>query len=531
MGMNSMEYGATTPDAAGQAPTGGTPRQLAGNRARGFQRLTSMLLGGTAFAAVMVERGLSLWYFAALLVVVIGLPALSYALRQSMRNASRVTVFDVLGGHLFAGLGTSALLAFNALPSLLTFAFLGAAGMTLGGLPILIAGTLIHGIGVLIGIALVGFHWAPDPSLFVLVGCVPFMVLQPMIDARLTGNAVRTARRRQSLLERQSRLDGLSGLYNRTFWESLVRRTYDTCRQGRQASATLIMADLDFFKHINDVHGHEAGDQVIRGFATLLHEQLRNTDICGRYGGEEFGILMPMTSAADACVVIERLRSALRDRPLLPHGRVTASFGLAEWNAEISDHETWMRLADQMLYRAKHLGRDRLAVLGEISQVSDEIAADRQRPIVPRDTQPAGPPALRNPLALHAVLAGLDFLEQPFALFDPSDRLAYGNPTFVELYQVPAGSPTFSDIIRHCHRLGVGPRIVTDDIEEWLRKAQSKRLSQARRAFAVDLIDGRWFWVSEVSYDNGWLLMSMTDVTPAYAAAAPLELALTPATG
>jgi diguanylate cyclase (GGDEF)-like protein len=103
----------------------------------------------------------------------------------------------------------------------------------------------------------------------------------------------------------------------------------------------------------------------LRGFAELLRTHLREIDIAGRYGGEEFGILLPLASADQARAALERLRGLMHTQALLPQAKVTASFGIAEWSPEMADPDAWMRQADQMLYRAKHLGRDRICAAGD----------------------------------------------------------------------------------------------------------------------------------------------------------------------
>ena len=151
-----------------------------------------------------------------------------------------------------------------------------------------------------------------------------------------------------------------------------------------------------------------------------------------------------------------------------------------------------MRLADQMLYRAKDRGRDCVVVAGEASH-SPPLPTEHQRR---RKELPA---AMR-------VLRALNLGDIGAALFDSSDRLVWANEVFIALFAVQQRPCTFRDIMRHCHRHQVGPLIETEDIDTWLQAADAKRRSQLRRSFTIDLLDGRYFRVDEISLDDGWLV-------------------------
>ncbi len=171
--------------------------------------------------------------------------------------------------------------------------------------------------------------------------------------------------RKQQELEILAQRDPLTGLYNRRQFTVLAE--LELARAERiPGGLALLMVDLDFFKHINDQHGHPAGDEVLRQVATLLSAGVRSTDLVARLGGEEFIVLLPHTSLENALAVAEKLRKTLRERPLLVQGvqlPVTASFGLT-WLAENQKGllPSLYAAADQALYSAKHGGRDRTEV-------------------------------------------------------------------------------------------------------------------------------------------------------------------------
>ena len=158
--------------------------------------------------------------------------------------------------------------------------------------------------------------------------------------------------------------DALTGLANRRqFDAALAVEAARSRRYGRPVS--LVLADLDHFKRINDSLGHAAGDLAIRQFAGLLARAGRAADVVARYGGEEFALLLPETAAAEAALLAERLRAAAESavHPALS-GPVTASFGVAELGAEEGPAEL-VAAADQALYEAKRQGRNRVVLSGK----------------------------------------------------------------------------------------------------------------------------------------------------------------------
>ncbi len=166
-------------------------------------------------------------------------------------------------------------------------------------------------------------------------------------------------------VSRRARTDGLTGLSNRRhFDEQLVRVVAETDRFG--GTCSLILVDLDHFKAVNDEHGHEAGDSVLKHVAQILSDGVRTVDVCARYGGEEIGILLPQTSQQGAVELAERLRMTLEARPAPAGGEripVTASFGVATYPAPVPYGDWLLLAADKALYEAKNAGRNCVKVI------------------------------------------------------------------------------------------------------------------------------------------------------------------------
>lgn len=166
------------------------------------------------------------------------------------------------------------------------------------------------------------------------------------------------------IVERQALVDGLTGLANRRQCEDAL--TTEIAQADRLGTPlTLVLADLDNFKSVNDAHGHAVGDDVLREFAAVLRSTLRDSDLAGRWGGEEFLLLLPGADADGGAQLAERVRSALSERSFLGRDgdvvNVTCSFGVAQHRVSGTEREVFAA-ADQALYRAKRDGKNRVEV-------------------------------------------------------------------------------------------------------------------------------------------------------------------------
>jgi diguanylate cyclase (GGDEF)-like protein len=162
--------------------------------------------------------------------------------------------------------------------------------------------------------------------------------------------------------------DGLTGLFNQTYMKSrLQEEIYRSERYKYPLS--LILIDLDDFKRINDKHGHATGDRVLKTFSDLLQEKVRASDISGRFGGEEFLILLPQTSCLDAASAAERIRKEVAVTPFRIGGgsdrscQFTISLGVYSSPANGQNVDEIINLTDAALYRAKKEGKNKVVVV------------------------------------------------------------------------------------------------------------------------------------------------------------------------
>ncbi len=161
-----------------------------------------------------------------------------------------------------------------------------------------------------------------------------------------------------------SRKDGLTGLFNRAYWEQSLKEEFTQIKVS-DGSCSLVIFDIDHFKLVNDTYGHPVGDEVIRRTSSLLRKTARSSDICGRFGGEEFTVLLPNTNQAQASYFAERLRKRVEQEAVKVEEFVinyTISIGVCEYKPHFVSHTQWLKSADSALYRAKENGRNQSCV-------------------------------------------------------------------------------------------------------------------------------------------------------------------------
>jgi len=166
-----------------------------------------------------------------------------------------------------------------------------------------------------------------------------------------------------SELRRMATVDALSNVYNRRFFSDHINREFDRAIRYN-SNLSLIMIDIDHFKHYNDTNGHLAGDKVITEVAKTLTESVRGADVVARYGGEEFVVILPETGIDNGEIVAEKVRSAVENKKFKgetkqPGENLTISLGLASISESVTTSNELINRADLALYKAKKSGRNR----------------------------------------------------------------------------------------------------------------------------------------------------------------------------
>jgi two-component system, cell cycle response regulator len=194
---------------------------------------------------------------------------------------------------------------------------------------------------------------------------INFAELEARVRTQLRIKAlVEEVERQKRELERISRTDALTSLDNRRHLEERLEEQFEHAKRLGENFA-VVMCDLDKFKNVNDTYGHQAGDVVLQQLATILKSEAREIDRVGRYGGEEFMLLLPGAQLDSAVTFAERVRRAIEAHAFaLPDGNVlrrTASFGVAGWpHPRVRNCDGLVKAADDALYVAKEMGRNRV---------------------------------------------------------------------------------------------------------------------------------------------------------------------------
>jgi diguanylate cyclase (GGDEF)-like protein len=192
----------------------------------------------------------------------------------------------------------------------------------------------------------------------------PTLIAPPIIYKFL--DIICQLRLAHELLESLSQEDYLTGVYNRRHLEETATKEF-SLGQRHKFPVSIMILDIDYFKQTNDTYGHLVGDQVLIELTQYVYEMIRETDIFGRYGGEEFILFMPHTALDDAVMLSERIRQAIADRKFQSDTdnariNITVSVGVASATPKTKTLEDLMLNADLALYRAKELGRNRVEV-------------------------------------------------------------------------------------------------------------------------------------------------------------------------
>lgn len=328
-------------------------------RSHGLRTL-GLALGAVMVGTVLYRRGVPASAWVLLAVYALAWPHVAWLiLRRSAEPVSldqRFFVCDAAMGGVWI-----ALMQFNLLPSALLATMFAITLIAVDGRWLLLRGMTTMAVACCVAAVANGLAFAPATSTVELLASLPLLVVFPMTLGAIMRGLARRVRAQNHQLLRLSSTDSLSGLLNRSHWEgavnaALVRHCCD--------DAVMLLIDIDQFKRVNDQHGHTAGDEVVRKVGAIIRSSLRGGDLAGRYGGDEFGLVLCGVDMHAAATVAERIRSnvacSLFERA--PGLRCTLSIGLAPGRSGMRDAREWVKDADAALYRAKLAGRNRFVV-------------------------------------------------------------------------------------------------------------------------------------------------------------------------
>lgn len=326
-------------------------------------RVLGLALGFFAIAGVLLDHGAPPWAWTLLGIDAFLWPHLARQFALHGTDPERAEINNLLIDSAMGGVWI-ALMHFSVVPSALLLVMLAIDKISVGGWRLLGHAFALQVAACAMTAAINNFAFEPETSMRATLLALPFLAGYPMAIAAATFALARRASRHNRMLARQTRVDASTGILNRPSWEAAVESELRRFKRGG-ASASLMMIDIDHFKTINDEHGHLAGDEVIRAAAAVIQSCIREVDVAGRYGGDEFGLLLVHTGTHAALVAAERIRQRLAETAFdrAPGVRCTLSIGVATATRAMEDVHAWISEADSALYQAKTLGRNRIVRL------------------------------------------------------------------------------------------------------------------------------------------------------------------------
>lgn len=325
-------------------------------------RIIGLATGFFCISSVLVMQPVSGWWW--LLLVAYGFiwPHFAWQTADRASDPARAEIRNLMVDSLMGGVWI-AVMGLNALPSALILAMLCMNNVGCGGLKLFLGGLGVIVLSCLLTLGLfhIPLNLQTMPSQVWV--CLPFLLIYPTYFGLVSyRTALKLSEHKRRLMHMSTR-DGMTGVYNRRHWEHLLHGEYDNC-QRYQRSATLLLIDIDHFKSINDSYGHDVGDEAILALTEHLQLTLRITDVIGRFGGDEFGVIMSGTSQESAIQAMARVREYLEEFriPHAPRISLCISVGVAEFDNSMVNYREWLKAADVALYKAKNLGRSRTEV-------------------------------------------------------------------------------------------------------------------------------------------------------------------------
>ncbi len=338
-------------------------------------------LGFLFVATVLADKAIPIGIWAVAVLHGFVWPHVVYQLAKRSADPFKAERHNFAGDSFLAGFWVAAM-EFNALPSVLFLSIMNMNNVAGGGSRLVVRGFVMQLLGVSLSIAVLGFGFAPQTSPLQVYACLPMLIIYLLVLGGVTYRLAIQLSHSKQRLQMLSRTDSLTQLPNHGHLNELMDLELRRCHQGNR-HCVLALIDVDNFKSINDAHGHLAGDAVLRAVSQHLHISLRSVDQVGRYGGDEFCVLLPCTGAAEAWQLLEKVRQSAEHLKVSddPQLRVTLSIGLVGYSPTMRDTDTWLHAADQALYLAKRRGRNRVVadpfdVEGEpLQTVSDHTLA------------------------------------------------------------------------------------------------------------------------------------------------------------
>jgi diguanylate cyclase len=319
--------------------------------------LSSVFIG----AVLLTQSDVSDWVWLAMIFNLLVWPTLAYQCARRAPDPFKTEMRSIAADGLYAGFWAGQM-ALNILPSALLLSMVTMNAMAAGGWRLVRASIALQTLALLLTLSLSGFKVSLPSSTLQLVACLPMLVIYPLMVARVSYRLSVQLAQHKTAFKLISKLDGMTRLLHHAAWKEKLDEVFPRCRSG-EVTAMLALIDIDDFKIINDHHGHLVGDAIIGRLANLLRSGLGETGVVGRYGGDEFCVLLINVSASEATDYLNDLRKRFADwtdadAPAL----ASLSIGLVPYSDQFATESAWLKATDKALYQAKRGGKNRLWV-------------------------------------------------------------------------------------------------------------------------------------------------------------------------
>ncbi len=325
-------------------------------------RAIGLGVGFFSVGAALYPLNMPTWLWALLLFNGFLWPHVAYQWSTRSAFPYRAERRNLLYDSVCGGFWT-ACFQFNPLTAVTILSMMTMNNVAAGGRRLFLLGALAQVIGVLLGWSVFGVKFNLTTTQTQVWACLPMLTLYPLALGMVCYQlAIKLAEHKRTL-SALSRTDSLTGLLNHGAWKDLLHLKFQQCRD-HNSQATLALIDIDHFKVINDSYGHIVGDAVLQQLSRELKSVLGESELAGRYGGDEFCVILPNLPLSKAEALMEQLRRALHQyrHPEVPELRVSLSIGLARFQLTCPDALDWLDDADKALYTAKHTGRNTISV-------------------------------------------------------------------------------------------------------------------------------------------------------------------------
>jgi len=323
-----------------------------------WPRIIGLAIAALAVAVSMRDSQPSLWVWSLLFFFGFLWPHIAHYRAKKAHDPFSTEKVNLFIDAFFMGFWVP-LISFNFVPSVAILGMHLLSIISVLGFRMTLLGFVIEGFGIAVGAAIVGINIHLESSFLSILISLPMLTFYPLFVGNMSYRLSYTLAAKKAQLERLSRTDALTGLNNRMYLEEQLAQLFKQNKREK-SKACFIFVDVDHFKAINDKFGHIVGDEVLQKIAELIKHNVREIDICGRYGGEEFCILMPNIFLAEAEKTSERIRQHIESSILHQEHNITGSvsLGVAETTDDMVDYSDWLALADEAQYKAKKQGRN-----------------------------------------------------------------------------------------------------------------------------------------------------------------------------